>query len=116
MATARNPFLGEWRILSSDVWDSKELDDFGSARLIFEAQGAGELYFVAISASVDYRVGSRDGSPLVEFSWAGDDDGAPISGRGWARLGGQGLVGRLFIHEGDEAEFSAQRAGRKARG
>jgi hypothetical protein len=45
----------------------------------------GELNLIAIEASVDYRVGTRDGAPIAEFSWEGDDDGRPISGRGWAR-------------------------------
>lgn len=56
----------------------------------------------------NYRVGTRDVSPTVEFTWAGDDDGSPISGRGWARRGPDGLIGRLFIHEGDGAEFVAK--------
>jgi len=47
--------------------------------------------------------------PIAEFSWEGDDDGNPTSGRGWARLDGQRLVGRLFIPQGDEAEFVAKR-------
>ena len=69
----------------------------------------GELNLIAIEASVDYRVGTRDGAPIAEFSWEGDDDGRPISGRGRARLDGQGLVGRLFIHQSDEAELVAKR-------
>jgi hypothetical protein len=104
-----NPFRGKWRIVSTEVWGADALDDFGPAYLLFEGERGGELYFIAISASVDYRVGMRDGSPIVEFSWAGDDEGSPISGRGWARLVPPGLVGRILIHEGDESEFSARR-------
>lgn len=84
--TRSNPFGGKWRIVSSDTWDADALDDLGPAHIAFGLRGRGELYFIAISASVDYRVASRDGSPIVEFSWAGDDDGSPISGRGWVRL------------------------------
>jgi hypothetical protein len=58
----------------------------------------GELNVIAIQASVDYRVGTRDGAPIAEFSWEGDDDGPTTSGRGWVRRHGQHLVGRLFIH------------------
>jgi hypothetical protein len=102
-----NPFRGKWRIVSTDVWD--ELDDLGPAQITFGPGRAGELNVIAISASVDYRVGVRDGVPIVEFSWEGDDDGQRTSGRGWARRDRRGLVGRLFIHEGDEAEFVAKR-------
>ena len=104
---ATNPFRGRWRIVSTDGWE--ELDDLGLAQITFGPGRAGEMNFIAIKASVDYRTGTRDGAPIVEFSWEGDDDGQPTSGRGWARPDGNGLVGRLFIHQGDEAAFVAQR-------
>ncbi len=107
MAKRSNPFRGRWRIVSTDVWDSRALNEFEPAQITFGPGQTGELTFIAISASVDYRLGTSDKSPIVEFSWAGDDDGTPISGRGWARHGPQGLVGRLFIHEGDETGFTA---------
>jgi|SRR3990172_5560109 len=116
MTKGSNPFRGKWRIVSTDLWEPDALDEFGLAHLTFGANRSGELHFIAISASVDYRVGTRDVSPTVEFTWAGDDDGSPISGRGWARRGPDGLIGRLFIHEGDDAEFVAKpfpRAGRE---
>jgi hypothetical protein len=103
-----NPFRGRWRIVSTDVWETQDLDDLGPAQITFGPGRAGELNVIAISASVDYRVGVRDGAPIVEFSWEGDDDGQRASGRGWARPDRRGLVGRLFIHEG-EAEFVAKR-------
>jgi hypothetical protein len=109
VAKRSNPFRGRWRIVSTDLWEVKDLDDLGPARLTFGPGQAGELSIIAISGSVDYRVGTRDGTPIVEFSWEGDDEGHPTSGRGWARLDRQGLVGRLFIHAGDEAEFIAKR-------
>jgi hypothetical protein len=46
-------------------------------------EGAGELSLLTIGASIDYRVGERDGVPFVEFSWSGYDEGKPASGRGW---------------------------------
>jgi hypothetical protein len=107
MTKRSNPFRGRWRIVSTDVWDSQSLDEFESAQITFGPGQTGELTFIAISASIDYRLGTSDKSPIVDFSWAGDDDGTPISGRGWARREPQGLVGRLFIHEGDETRFTA---------
>ena len=97
------------------MWERDALDEFGPAHLTFGSRGIGELHFVAVSASIDYRVGTRDGSPIVEFTWAGDDDGTPVSGRGWARQGPEGLIGQLFIHEGDAAKFVAKPLGKKAR-
>jgi hypothetical protein len=104
-----NPFRGRWRIVSTDIWEASDLDDLGPAQITFGRGRAGEMNLIAISATVDYRVGIREGTPIAEFSWEGDDDGHTISGRGWARLDGQDLIGRLFIHHGDEAEFIAKR-------
>jgi hypothetical protein len=113
MAKRSNPFRGRWRIVSTDVWDSDALDEFAPAQLTFGPGRRGELNLIAISASVDYRVGTHDGSPILEFTWAGDDEGNPVSGRGWARRDPHGLIGRLFIHEGDEANFVAKRRAAK---
>lgn len=104
-----NLLRGRWRIVSTDVWGAPDLDDLGPAQITFGPARTGEMNLIAISASLDYRVGTRDGAPIVEFSWQGDDEGNPTSGRGWARPDGRGLVGRLFIHQGDEAAFVAKR-------
>ena len=90
-----NPFRVKWKIVSTDVWEPASLDEFEPAHLTFESDGKGELAFIAITASGDHRLGTRDGSP--------------ISGRGWAQSGPRGLVGRIFIHDGDEAHFAAER-------
>jgi hypothetical protein len=111
MARRTNLFRGEWRIVSTDVRD--DLDVLGPAHLTFGRGRTGELQLMVITASIDYRLVTRDGSSIAEFSWAGDDDGSPISGRGWARRTADGLVGRLFIHEGDEAEFVAKRVAKR---
>jgi hypothetical protein len=80
----------------------------GPAHLTLNRSGQGSLRFLAIEASVDYRMGERDGLPAVEFSFDGTDEGDRISGRGWAVLADT-LRGRLFFHNGDESGFSAKR-------
>jgi hypothetical protein len=48
----------------------------------------------------------------VEFSWSGVDDRDDASGRGVAHLEPDGaLVGRIFIHCGDDSSFTARRFG-----
>ena len=79
------------------------------AHITFARDRRGELGLIGIGASIDYRIGKRDGSPIVEFTWEGSDEGQPTSGRGWALLTGDDLAGRLFIHQGDETEFTAKR-------
>ena len=109
MVGSRNPFLGKWRITVSDVWTREDLKSVVPAHITFNRHRLGELELIAISASVDYRIGKRDGTPIVEFMWEGSDEGQPVSGRGWAHLTGGNLKGQLFIHQGDETEFTAKR-------
>jgi hypothetical protein len=92
------------------LWARADLDEFAPAHITFGANRRGELELVAIEADIDYRVGTREGKPAVEFSWQGSDDGQPISGRGWALLGDSQIAGRLFIHQGDETTFTARSA------
>jgi len=109
MTRGRNPFFGKWRIVASELWVQEDLDAVVPAHITFGRDRLGELELVAIGASIDYRVGKRDGTAIVEFTWEGVDEGQPVSGRGWARLTGNDLAGRLFIHQGDETGFTAKR-------
>jgi len=109
MGRSRNPFLGKWRIIASESWTRQDLDLVVPAHITFNRNYLGELELIAISASIDYRIVKRDGTLIVEFTWEGSDEGQPVSGRGWARLTGEHLDGHLFIHQGDETEFTAKR-------
>ena len=102
-------FAGRWRIVEVDQWEY--LDLLEPAHITFTGKNGGELAFVAAQADLDVRYGSRDGEACAEFSWAGSDDDTPASGRGWVALGTAGrLVGHIFIHNGDDSGFVAERA------
>jgi len=103
------PFLGSWRIIETEMWDLEDLDVVEEARITFNRDAVGELRLLAIGASIDYRIGQRDGAACVEFSWAGYDESEPASGRGWARIDSGVMNGTLFIHQGDESTFVAHR-------
>src|SRR5438093_310763 len=75
----------------------------------FDRQGLGEMQLIAIGASIDYRVAVHDGASVLEFSWAGFDEMDATSGRAWARIDGDTMRGKLFIHQGDESTFVARR-------
>jgi hypothetical protein len=108
---SKNPFLGRWRIAATDAWSVADLDAVSPAHVTFRAGRQGEMELLVIEADVDYRVGRREGRPLIECSWEGTDDGQPISGRAWAFLEKRELRGRLYIHGGGEATFVAKREG-----
>jgi hypothetical protein len=69
----------------------------------------GKFHFGYVQGIMDYREGQRDGKPCVEWSWEGNDESSQCSGRGWAVLEGDTLIGMIFIHLGDESDFEAER-------
>jgi hypothetical protein len=64
---------------------------------------------------MDWRPATQDGQPAVERTREGTDgaDMTPMTGRGWAKLGDEGLHGLIVIHLGDESGFVATRATEK---
>jgi hypothetical protein len=48
-----HPLVGRWRIVSSDLWQRDHLDLCGPAMIIIKANGAGEVNFGALEASLD---------------------------------------------------------------
>src|ERR1700746_3523542 len=79
-------FIGRWRIVEMDVWDSDFLDLVEEAHLTFQGKSDGEIAFGALKGFLDVRYGARDGSACAEFSWQGHDENDPACGRGWAIL------------------------------
>lgn len=99
-------FAGRWRIVETDVWDNEFLDLVEPAHITFSGSEDGEIVFGALTADLDVRYGSRDGSACAEFSWQGFDDGEETCGRGWGTFGTAGrLVGHFYIHKGDDSGF-----------
>ena len=103
-------FAGRWRIVEMDVWDNDVLDEVEKLHITFKGSMDGEIAFGALSGSLDVRYGARDGSACVEFSWEGFDDNEPACGRGLVAFGTAGrLVGRFYIHKGDDSGFVCER-------
>ena len=100
---------GAWRIVQMDQWDAGDLDLIEPACVEFGPDQLGSMVFIALQASIDYRVSQEDGQIKVDFTWEGQDEGDPVSGRGWAVLQDDKLAGKVFIHNGDESAFIAER-------
>jgi hypothetical protein len=45
----------------------------------------------------------------LEFSWEGQSENDPTSGRGWAVINGDYLEGRIYIHLSDDSWFKAKK-------
>jgi len=109
MARRESLIEGRWSVVEAELWDREALDLAVPAYIRFDRQGLGEMQLIAIGASIDYRVEQRDGASVVEFSWDGFDEMNATSGRAWARIDGDTMRGKLFVHHGDESTFVARR-------
>jgi hypothetical protein len=107
---------GRWQIVETELWDSDALNLVAPPFIEFGEDGSGSFGFIAVQAEMDCREVVRDTGPGVEFSWEGNDECDPASGRGWAVLEKDGsLRGRIFFHLGDDSEFTAVREAEPAR-
>jgi hypothetical protein len=107
--TARNAFVGSWRITDMELWEEDSRDLLGPAYITFGSDGAGEFRFIAVQGWMDCRFVERDGKPRVAFSWQGWDDTDEATGRGWAVIAKNGeLKGRIYLHQGDDSSFTAR--------
>jgi hypothetical protein len=77
---------GRWRITEAELWDYDALNLVAPAYIDFTGNGSGSFGFIAVQGEMDCREVERDGLPGVEFSWEGNDECDPASGRGWAVL------------------------------
>lgn len=104
-------FEGTWRITEMEQWEHDAIDLLGPGFFRFDQEQSGQFQFIAVRGWLDCRYAERDGQPLVEFTWEGDDEGTEASGRGWAVVDQHGgLNGRIFFHRGDDSSFTAIRS------
>ena len=108
---------GRWRITEAELWDCGALNLVAPAFIEFAEDGSsGSSGFIAVQGEMDSREVERDGRPGMEFSWEGNDEGDPASGRGWAVLEEDGsLRGRIFFHLGHDSGFTAVREATEGR-
>ena len=72
-----------------EMWGQDFVDAEVEGFIEFGPNGLGSFQFGYISSDIDYRDSTRDGQPSVVWSWDGNDEMDPASGRGWA-VGRQG--------------------------
>jgi hypothetical protein len=105
-----SPFLGYWKITEMEAWDLDYIDLVVPGFIEFAAESdrvVGSFQFGTVVGWLDCRCRQVDGSTFIEWSWEGHSDADPGCGRGWATLVNGELVGRLFIHCGDDSAFKA---------
>ncbi len=106
-SAAQTNVSGKWRITEMDLWDQAAIDLVGPAFIEFKGKG-GQFRFIAVDGRIDCRHGQRGGRPSADFTWDGNDEGDPASGRGWVILQRDGsLTGHIYFHQGDDSGFKA---------
>ncbi len=90
-------------------WNRDDIELVEPGFIEFAGDGTGEFGFIAVRAWLDCRPVERDDRAGVDFTWAGDDDGDHVSGRGRAHLVDETTIeGQLFFHLGDDSSFRAE--------
>ena len=108
-------FLGYWKITEMEVWASAYIDLVVPGFIEFaieDDQVMGSFQFGTVVGWLDCRRRDVSASTFIEWSWEGRSDTDPGCGRGWATLVNGELVGRIFIHCGDDSAFKAVRQSR----
>lgn len=103
------PLVGRWRITEMDLWGPDVIDLEEPAFIEFRRDGTGPFAFIAVEGWMDCLPAPDRGRHAVEFTWEGNDEGTPVSGRGWATFTEDGKVrGHLYFHLGDHSAFLAE--------
>ncbi len=92
-----------------ETWPQEYVDLIVPGHITITRDREGELEFGAVHGWIDYRLANAAEGPRLEFSWEGESERDPISGRGWAAVQNGELRGHLFIHMGDESWFIAKK-------
>ncbi len=104
--------VGYWKITKMDVWSQAYVDLVVPGFIEFEVEDdhlMGQFQFGTVVGWLDCRLREISGDSHVEWSWEGHNDSDPACGRAWAHLEHGKLVGRLYIHCGDDSAFEAER-------
>ena len=105
-----HPITGSFKITQMDEWDQEFVDAEVPGFIRFDKDG-GEFQFGYVHGNMHVEFTERNGMPAAEWSWEGNDEMDPASGRGWAVLQDDGtLAGALFIHDGDGSGFLAEKS------
>ncbi len=95
-----------------DLWDQDFVDEEVEVCFEFGSHNIGSFQFGYVQGQIDYRVGTCDGKPCVEFAWVGNNESDSAQGRGWATLEGDEITGMICLYPGDESAFKRKKSKR----
>ena len=81
----------------TEIWDTDYTDTEEPGFIAFQKRGDGELHFGCIQAVLDWR--HDPDTDRVEFSFSGFDEGNEVTGRGWGKVNGKKMDGKMFFYQ-----------------
>jgi hypothetical protein len=102
-------YIGKWRIIEMEMWDQDYIDLIIPGYFSFDGDDLGDFQFGSVKGQIDYRIEKIGDVERLEFSWEGQSENDPASGRGWAVINGDYLEGRIYIFLSDDSWFKAKR-------
>lgn len=90
-----------------EQWDQDFVDLEEPGHFTFRKSGSGGFHFGCVDASLDWRYEAS--IDRVDFIFDGFDEGDQVSGRGWAKIEEEQLVGQIIFHMSDESGFKASK-------
>ncbi len=103
----KNLYSKKWYISEMEMWDKDYIDEDVKGYFMFDKNNQGEFQFGYVHGFMDCEYIIKDDNTVLEFSWDGNDEMNHINGRGYAMIENDRLVGKIFIHNGDNSEFKA---------
>jgi hypothetical protein len=77
-------YLGKWRIFEMEMWDQDFIDLVTPGYFLFDKDELGYFKFGTVEGRIDYKIDKINDVERLEFSWEGQSENDPTSGRGWA--------------------------------
>lgn len=102
-----NNFITKWRIVEMELWDQDFIDAEVHGYIEFNEDRMGEFQFGYVHGFIDCKYSNEHRNLIVNFSWVGNDEMDPASGRGSAVIKDKKLHGHIYFHQGDNSKFIA---------
>ena len=93
-----------------EAWDQEYVNMEIPGHFTFKKDDTGHFHFGLVQGEMDCRLEYIGEKTRIEFSWEGQEELDPVSGRGWALIENEELHGRIFFHQGDDSTFRAKRS------
>src|SRR5581483_7271110 len=98
--SAAEQLRGYWRVAEIHGLTGREIDLFGSPRLIFDRDAITDIQYGLVAGSMSswVRYGLLEGAHGADFEWFGYEGDEDACGHGWSAISGDRLVGEIRYH------------------